>query len=183
MFLLILTHGVQASGDAQGGPDPSHEAWQFELGGAALREAWDYNLSDEDLGAATYAWLRHVKGPWWLGGEGLIIGVHQERVPNAIVAGGSALIRWQRRRRALVYFGNIGGGYSYASGVVPQRGTRANYIAQSGGGLMVPVARDVMLVVELMWLHLSNNSLAGRARNPDIQSIGLRFGIAAPALR
>jgi hypothetical protein len=106
--------------------------------------------------------------------------VHQERVPNAVVAGGSALVRWQRPYRGLVYFATAGGGYSYASSVVPERGTRANYLAQSGGGVMVPTSSNAMLAFEVLWLHLSNNGLAGRDSNPDIQAIGLRFGIAMP---
>jgi hypothetical protein len=29
----------------------------------------------------------------------------------------------------------------------------------------------------ITWVHVSNNGLAGRDRNPDIEAVGPRFGI------
>ena len=35
----------------------------------------------------------------------------------------------------------------------------------------------VSLVTSLQWIHMSNNSLKGPARNPDIEAIGPTVGL------
>jgi len=72
---------------------------------------------------------------------------------------------------------------SYGSGIVPERGTRFNYIAQSSVGISRPLRTGLSMTAALMWLHLSNNGLANRARNPDIQAVGVRVGVSIPLSR
>ena len=157
--------------------------WVFEIGGAALREAWDYNLSDEDVGALFATLLYRHARHWAFGVEVAAIGVHQERVPSVGVGGFTLVTRWQRPVGAGSWFADVGVGLSYATGIVPERGTRFNYVAQSSVGLSRPVGARTSLSAALTWLHLSNNGLRGRSRNPDIQALGVRVGVSVPLSR
>ena len=169
---------VSQSMSADGSMTRMDKRWVIETGGAALREAWDYNLSDEDVGAGFATLLYRLARNWALGVEVAGIGVHQERVPSVAVGGFALVTRWQRPLGAGSWFADVGAGLSYGSGIVPERGTRFNYIARSSVGLSRPVSARTSLSAALMWLHLSNNGVAGRARNPDIQAIGVRVGVS-----
>ena len=149
-----------------------------EFAGGAFREAWDYNLSDEDLASAAVVAFRPAHRNVSLGVGFLALGVHQERVPSTFASGITVHVRWHRDVGAATYFGDVSGGLSYAAGVVPQRGTRFNYIAQAEVGRARALTPRTALVTALAWLHLSNNGLAGRARNPDVQAFGIRVGVA-----
>jgi hypothetical protein len=87
------------------------------------------------------------------------------------------MVRWSPLRwgRASVFFEG-GGGASYASDEVPNLGTRFNLVSQTGVGVSHPVNTRVEFIGALRWLHVSNNSLDGRLRNPDIQALGLYVG-------
>jgi hypothetical protein len=69
------------------------------------------------------------------------------------------------------------------AGTVPDRGARFNYLGQSSVGITRPVSARTSLTAALMWLHVSNNGLAGRARNPDIQALGVRVGVSVQLSR
>lgn len=157
--------------------------WTVQFVGDIYREVWDYNLSDEDLFGAAAAALYRVSRRWSVGVETLLFAVHQERVPSVAVAGIAPLLRWHRLRTGGSYFAEGGGGLSYATGIVPERGTQFNYIGHLGVGLTRTFSSGTTFVGSLRWLHLSNNSLAGRSRNPDIQAIGLRAGVVVPLSR
>ena len=81
------------------------------------------------------------------------------------------------RRRATSVFVGFEVGISEADTFVPPRGTRFNYLALGSAGAIVRVRRSVHLLAGLKWVHLSNNGLAGRHRNPDIEAIGPRIGL------
>ena len=166
-----------SAGAAAAGP------WTVQFVGDVYREAWDYNLSDEDLFGAAAAALYRVNRRWSVGLETMIFGVHQERVPSVAVGGVAPLVRWHRLKTRGSYFAEGGGGVTYATGIVPELGTRLNYISPLGVGLTRTLGSGTTLVGSIRWLHLSNNSLAGRSRNPDIQAIGLRAGVVVPLLR
>ena len=68
-------------------------------------------------------------------------------------------------------------GVSEADTYVPPRGTRFNYLAIGGGGLTVRIRPGIHLLGGLRFVHLSNNSLAGRSRNPDIEALGPTMGV------
>ena len=175
-MLLILTYAANAA--AQG---PPARGWVYEIGGGAFHEAWNYNLSDEDLAGVSAGMLYRLGAHWSVGAELIALGVQQDSVPAVAVGGGNWLIRWQHHAAGRWdYFGEVGGGASEATGIVPARGTSFNWIAQSGGGGIVAVGTNAYLRLGLTWLHLSNAGLAGPNHNPDIQSIGLRVGIVIP---
>jgi hypothetical protein len=177
-LVLVMCAMVSQSARADGLIIRPDRRWEVEVAAAALREAWDYNLTDEDAGALFATLFYHLTREWAVGVELAGIGVYQERVPS-VGAGGFALVaRWQRPLGAGSWFADAGGGLSYASGIVPERGTRFNYIAQSSVGISRPLTARTSLTTALAWLHLSNNGLAGRARNPDIQAVGVRVGVS-----
>ena len=68
-------------------------------------------------------------------------------------------------------------GVSEAETYVPPRGTRFNYLAMGGGGVTVRIRPGIHLLGGLRFVHLSNNSLAGRSRNPDIEALGPTIGV------
>ena len=68
-------------------------------------------------------------------------------------------------------------GVSEADTYVPPRGTRFNYLAIGGGGVTVQIRPGIHLLGGLRFVHLSNNSLAGRSRNPDIEALGPTIGV------
>jgi hypothetical protein len=68
-------------------------------------------------------------------------------------------------------------GVSEADTYVPPRGTRFNYLAIGGGGVTVRIRPGIHLLGGLRFVHLSNNSLAGRSRNPDIEALGPTIGL------
>jgi len=68
-------------------------------------------------------------------------------------------------------------GVSEADTYVPPRGTRFNYLAIGGGGATVRIRPGIHLLGGLRFVHLSNNSLAGRSRNPDIEALGPIVGM------
>jgi hypothetical protein len=151
-----------------------------EFVGGVYREAWDYNLSDEDLFGGSAAIVYRLTTNWAIGLEGFVIGVHQETTPSTAVPGFATLVRWQRARTAIAPFIEIGVGLSYAVDPVPARGTRFNYVALIGAGVTRPLTDDLSLLIALRWLHLSNNGLAGRDHNPDVQALGARIGVVVP---
>ena len=68
-------------------------------------------------------------------------------------------------------------GVSEADTYVPPRGTRFNYLAIGGGGVTVRIRPGIHLLGGLRCVHVSNNSLAGRSRNPDIEAFGPTIGL------
>jgi hypothetical protein len=114
---------------------------------------------------------------WTLGVETSLLHVNQQPLGDVFLPALSVMLRWRALR-----FGDTslyvegGGGASYASNEVPNRGTRFNLVSQTGVGFSRALNPQIDLVGGLRWLHLSNNGLDGSARNPDIQALGLYVG-------
>jgi hypothetical protein len=151
-----------------------------EVAGEVYREAWNYNVSDEDLFGGSASLWYPVAPHWSIGTEALVVWAHQERVPSAPVAGVVLLARRRFDRQNVSYFVEGGGGMSYAARFVPQRGTRFNYIFGGSAGVIHQTSRYAYLIASFRFFHLSNNGMAGRDRNPDIEAFGLRVGMLLP---
>jgi hypothetical protein len=80
-------------------------------------------------------------------------------------------------RDALTLFVDVGAGVSWSDTTTPPRGTRFNFLLQANMGLMYRLTPQVHAVAGARLLHLSNASLFGRDRNPDIEGLGATFGI------
>jgi hypothetical protein len=96
-----------------------------------------------------------------------------QRGTNACLLAATMGVRariYRRGRLSVFLEGEIG--VSEADTLVPPRGTRFNYLALGGVGFTTRIGSAVHLLTGLKLLHLSNNGLAGRDRNPDIEAIG-----------
>ena len=102
-----------------------------------------------------------------------------QRAQDTWVLGLTAGLRGRvYRRGALTAFAGFEVGISDAAIAAPPRGTRFNYLAAGGGGVAVGIRPRVTFVFELQLIHLSNASLKGRGRNPDIEAIGPSVGLS-----
>ncbi len=187
-MLLGCGTPVAAADDPPGAPqapaaasDPfARRAWLREISGQVFAESWNYNTSREELYGG---WLGLGYG--WR--DNLVVTLQwpvlyvSQRGADAYTLGMLSGVRWRvaRRGRVATYLeANVG--ISRAERVVPPRGTRTNYLLMGGAGVTLPIGGGAHLITGARWMHLSNNSLAGRDRNPDIQALGLHAGVLLP---
>ena len=159
------------------GPPESFGDWHLEVTGGFFLEAWDLNIYKEELVGAAITLSREMTPNSTVGIETSLLHVNQEPIGDVFLPALSVMLRWNGWRVGeTAVFVEGGGGVSYASNEVPNRGTRFNLVFQTGAGLAHPLTSRIDLVGGLRWLHLSNNSLDGNSRNPDIQALGLYLG-------
>jgi hypothetical protein len=179
--VALLLLAVAAPAGAQTGralDDPfARGAWNFQLAAHAAFEIWNYNGNHEEL----YGFV-----------PGLSYGLSDavaavvtmpmyyvdQRGVDAALQGITFGLRSRvyRRGRVSFYF-DFDVGVSYADTHTPPRGTRFNYLALGSVGTIVRVARGVDVLTGVRLIHVSNNGLAGRDRNPDIEALGLQLGV------
>jgi hypothetical protein len=150
--------------------------WRIDLAGGLFREAWDRNEATESLAGGMVGIDRRVWRAIAVRGEAVLLRVSQ-RGADAWLRGVTAgtRLRWPGARvRPLI---DVAVGVSDATSPVPPPGTRFNYLAVIGSGIETS-AGATRLTIAGRWLHVSNNGREGRARNPDIQSLGLVVGVA-----
>ncbi len=143
----------------------------------AALEAWNYNTSHEELYGL-------VQGVTYGLHRGLMLTVRQrlyyvsQRRNDSRVLGltGGLRGRIYRRGRASAFW-QFDLGVSDAAVAAPPRGTRFNYLALGGPGLVVQLNRRFGLIGTLEVFHISNASLKGPDRNPDIEAIGPSLGL------
>jgi hypothetical protein len=172
-MLLAAVVPSSARAQARDADDPfARHGWNLELGGHVALETWNYNISHEEVyglcAGLTYGLGNGItlKTSWPLY-------YASQRGTNAYLLGTTIGVRARiyRRGRVSVFLeGDVG--VSEADTFVPPRGTRFNYLALGGAGFTVRLRPGVHLLAGLKLLHLSNNSLAGRGRNPDIEAVG-----------
>ena len=82
------------------------------------------------------------------------------------------------RRGGMSAFVQFDMGVADAAVALPPGGTRFNYLAAGGGGLMMQMTRRLQAIASVEVIHISNAGLAGPDRNPDIEAIGPSLGIS-----
>jgi hypothetical protein len=180
-ILLTAAIHAQAQGRAQGGPaaaDPFlRRSWTLELTGHGALETWNYNISREEM-------LAMVPGITYGLGRGVVLKVGLpfyrvwQRGTDGYLQGLTCGVRSRivrRPRWSLFWEADVG--LSESDTYVPPGGTRFNYLALGGAGLVVRLHHGVHALAGLRWIHVSNNSLAGRSRNPDIEAFGPTMGV------
>jgi hypothetical protein len=181
----LLLACVSAAASAQAPSDPAspdpftRRAWNLEILGQALSEAWNYNGNHENLfGLSTGVTYGIREGLALVAATPMFLVT--ERTSNATLIGvtGGVRKRVARWTRASAFV-EIVVGVSRAEASVPPRGTQFNYVFQPGGGMTWRLGRSHG-IAGVRWLHLSNNSLEGRNRNPDIEAIGVMAGVLLP---
>ena len=178
LFTLLLISAVTSAQSPQVPEDPlARRGWHLELTSHGAIETWNYNISHENV-------LGLFAGVTYGIREGLAIKVASplyyvwQRGTDAYLFG----LTWGVRGRLVrkprwSAFWEFEVGVSEADTCVPPRGTRFNYLAIGGGGLTIRLRPGVQALGGLRWVHVSNNSLAGRDRNPDIEAIGPTIGV------
>jgi hypothetical protein len=161
---------------ATGDPFGKHH-WHFETGFHSAFEAWNYNVSHEELYGLSEGLTYGLR-------DGLVLTATQhvyyvsQRANDSWLLGLTAGFRGRiyRRGRTQAYIeGDVG--ISDAAIAVPPRGTRFNYVVTGSSGLLIRVSPRVHAVAALEWIHVSNNSLKGPGRNPDTEAVGPRIGL------
>jgi hypothetical protein len=180
LALLPLEARAQAARESPPVPtdDPfGRRAWHLELTGHGAVETWNYNISHEEMAG-------FAPGITYGLGKGVVlkIGSPLYRVWQRGTDGYLFGVTWGVRSRVLrrprwSLFWEFEVGISEADTYVPPGGTRFNYVALGGGGATVRLRAGVHALAGLRWIHLSNNSLAGRSRNPDIEAVGPTLGV------
>jgi hypothetical protein len=179
LLLLLWTAAARAQGT---GPTPvedpfARRGWHLELTGHGALEAWNYNISHEELVALSSGFAYGLREGLQLTASWPLCFVSQRGV-DAYFIGATFGVRGRvyRGERWAAYL-ELNVGISEADTNVPPRGTRFNYIALGGGGAAVRLKRGVHGLAGLEWIHVSNAGVAGRDRNPDIEAIGLKLGV------
>lgn len=151
--------------------------WHVETEAIAALEVWNYNAHHEELYGLSEFVTYGLK-------DGLVARAGQrftyvsQRAEDAVLLGLTFGLRgrvWQRGRMAAFLQGDVG--ISYSAIAAPPRGTRFNYLAIGGGGLMVRVRPRIHLVTTLQLIHVSNAGIEGPGRNPDIEALGPSVGM------
>jgi hypothetical protein len=185
--IVVLTPGV-AGAEQEKAPSPLERGTLgIEFTGGAFIEAWNLNDRRESLVDGSAA-------AWWTVLDNLTVmfefhasRVFQEPSRAAFVNAFAPLVRWHAWRGApqatdglpaWSAFVEMGPGISWSDTRVPPRGTEFNYLIVAGGGVMARLGRQTNLLTGFRWLHVSNNSLEGRSRNPDIEALGGYAGIS-----
>jgi hypothetical protein len=178
---LALAPAAAAQSEDPGGRgavDPfAHRSWNLELATHAAVEAWNYNISHEEMYAIRAGLTYGVRDGLAVTAAGPLYYVDQRGV-DAWLLGATTGVRGRflRRGRATAFW-EFEVGVSEADTSTPPRGTRFNYLVMGGAGATIRIRPGLHLLAAMTWVHVSNNGLAGRHRNPDIEAVGPRFGL------
>ena len=179
MLVVVLTAVSAHAQSVPPEPDQvfSDGRWHAEFAAQAALEAWNYNPSHEELYGL-------IQGITYGLRDGLVLTARQRLFYVSQRLNDSRLLGVTTGLRARVYRrGRTSGflqfdiGVSDAAVAVPPRGTRFNYLAIGGGGVLVRVSRRVHVIAALEVIHISNASIKGPDRNPDIEAIGPALGV------
>jgi hypothetical protein len=158
--------------------DPfGRHVWNLELGGHGAVETWNYNGSHETMYGTWQGFTYGLR-------KGLVLKASwplyyiEQRQADAYLIGATVGVRGRLAGTGRVAtFWEVDVGVSKAETYTPPRGTRFNYLALGALGVSARVAPRTHLLASVRWVHLSNNGLAGRHRNPDIEAIGPQLGV------
>ena len=151
--------------------------WRAEFLVEGALEAWNYHPSHEELYGLVQGITYGLK-------DGLVLMVRQrlyyvsQRRNDSRALGITSGLRarvYQRGRAS--YFLQFDVGISDGAVALPPGGTRFNYLAIGGGGVMVRLNQRLQIMGALEVVHISNAGLAGPDRNPDIEAIGPTVGV------
>jgi len=180
----VATLLVPATASAQWAPGPvpaddpfARRGWHLELGGHGALEAWNYNISHEEMVALVAGFTYGLRNGLVLTASWPMYFVSQ-RGTDAYMMCATVGVRGRvyHRGRWAAYL-ELRVGVSDADTFVPPRGTRFNYLALGGAGGTLRIRRGLHGLAGLEWVHVSNGGYAGRDRNPDIEAVGLKVGV------
>ena len=175
--VILFSIGSATHVAAQDADPFARRGWNIELDARGALEAWNYNISHEEL-VGLYAGLTYGLRDGLVFTAGWPLTHVWQRGVDASIMGGTFGIRgrvYRRQRWSLFAGGEVG--VSGADTFVPPRGTRFNYLAIGTVGVTLRLRRSAHLLAGADVIHVSNGGFAGRDRNPDIEAIGPRIGL------
>jgi hypothetical protein len=180
---LLATHTAPLYGQTTAAGPPRSEdpferrGWHLELSADLALETWNYNANREEMYGIAPGITYGLRDGLVLTAGGPLYYVSQRGV-DAFLLGATLGVRGRVLERGRTAgFVEFQVGVSQADVHTPPRGTRFNYLALGGAGITVRLRPHLHLLAALKWVHVSNNSLAGRDRNPDIEAVGPRLGV------
>jgi hypothetical protein len=153
----------------------------LQVQGAGYREAWGFNGHVETLAGAAAAFgfffLDHLS----INAEALLFGARQQGW-DTFLGGCVFYPRWHFFRKGFFsLYMDAGAGVSMASRRLPEpEGTEFNFLILAGPGVTFRVSDSCLLTGCFRYLHVSNGSIVGTDRNPDIDSLGGQVGVLFP---
>jgi hypothetical protein len=179
LLLALLAGDARAQGRSNDPEDAFAKGrWRAEFLAQAALEAWNYNPSHEELYGLVQGVSYGVREGLLLIARQRLYYVSQRRNDSRVLGLSTGLrarvYKW-RRTSAFLQFDV---GISDAAVALPPGGTRFNYLAIGGGGLMMQINGRVHAVAALEVIHISNAGIAGHDRNPDIEAIGPAIGVS-----
>jgi hypothetical protein len=179
--ILILVSAIDGRAQSANNSTPDDpfaaHRWHAEFALQAALEAWNYNISHEEVYGLQQGVTYGLR-------DGLVLMARQrlyyisQRLNDTRVLGltGGLRARVYRNGRASAFL-QFDMGMSDAAIAAPPRGTRFNYLASGGVGALVRLNSRLHLVSSFDVFHISNAGLKGPDRNPDIESIGPTLGL------
>jgi hypothetical protein len=176
---LLLCGGRASFAQAPAAPDGAFEAgrWHAEFSAQAALEGWNYNISHEQLYGLAEGVTYGLRRGWALTATQRIYYVSQQANDSWVLGLTAGLRRRVYERGRLSVFADVAVGISDAAIATPPRGTRFNYLAMGSAGTLTRLRPRLYLLTHVQFLHLSNASLKGPSRNPDIEAIGIATGL------
>ena len=175
--LLLVAPSARAQTAAPAADDAfAPHRWHFQGTVHGASEAWNYNISHEELYGISQGLAYGLR-------DGLALTMDQriyyisQRANDTWLLGLTCGVRgrvYRRGRTSIFLEGYVG--ISDGAIATPPRGTRFNYLAGGSGGVLVRMKSRVHLLAGLQLIHISNNGLKGPGRNPDIEAIGPVLG-------
>lgn len=178
MALMTAEAGAQAVPPST--PEDAFQKgrWRAEFVAHAALEAWNYNPSHEELYGLVQGVSYGLRDGLVLLARQRLMYVSQRRNDSRLLAITTGLRGRIYRRGRMTGFVQFDLGVSDAAVALPPGGTRFNYLAVGGGGVMMQMSRRVQAIAVLEVIHISNAGIAGNDRNPDIEAIGPSLGIS-----
>jgi len=151
--------------------------WHAEFATTAALEAWNYNISHEQLYGLTEGITYGLRDGLVLTATQRIFYVSQQSNDAWVLSLTAGLRRRVYQGRRLSAFLEFAAGIGDTSIATPPRGTRFNYLVMGSAGTLTKLKARLHLVSGVQVTHLSNASLKGPSRNPDIEAVGLSVGL------
>jgi hypothetical protein len=181
ILLIAAILAVTPPARAQESPRPDDPfrigSWNFQLAAHSAFEVWNYNANHEEMYGFTPGFTYGLSDAVAAVITFPMYYVDQRGVDAALQGITFGLRSRLYRRGAVSVFFDFDVGVSYADTYTPPRGTRFNYLALGSVGVMFPLTNGLQLMTSLRLAHLSNNGIAGRHRNPDIEALGPQIGV------
>ena len=172
LYVLLLVFTITPMAWAQNDDPFERRAWHLELGGHGALETWNYNGSHEEMFGLRTGFTYGLGGNITFIAGWPLYYVSQRGIDGSLFGTTFGLRGRVYRHGRVSAFLEFEVGVSEADTSVPPRGTRFNYVAMGGAGVTIRLRPGIHLLTGMKWIHVSNNGLAGRDRNPDIEAVG-----------